>query len=256
MSCLQILSKLYDNYKLSVNIDKTKSMIFNHKKDIECYPESIIVFQGEVVENVEKFNNLGSIVKYDEIGTGETEIIARIQASKNKFMEYERLFKNQNLTISTRMRYFYCFVRSRMTYGCQTWSLTKQQYDRLEACQRKLVRQMVRGGFKRVENKDFECEKEFQPYVLGSKKLMKLCKLKPISEFVKKQQIKYAAHIARARNDTKNKQLLFNDNKNHNKGRSVPNLIEFAANELQIDQHQFHKISRMRQEERFHKIQI
>merc|ERR1711894_106712 len=105
------------------------------------------------------------IVKYNEIGTGDTEILSRIQAAKNKFMEYERLFKNQNLTLRTRMRYFDCFVRSRLTYGCQTWILTQQQYDRLEACQRKLIRHMIRGGFKRVEE-PYECihhqEKSFK----------------------------------------------------------------------------------------------
>ena len=192
------------------------------------------------------------------------------------------------------MRYFDCFVRSRLTYGCQTWSITKSHNDRLDACQRKLLRQMIRGGYKRVENeckscldlnthlrhvheniKDNECKQckktcsennnlsthitnvhtktktiaEFMPYIIGSKKLMQICKANSISKYILKQQIKYAAHLIRAPNSVKNKQLLFNTNVNVKKGRVAQDLITAAAKELNIEVGQFHRVAIARKEE-------
>ena len=92
---------------------------------------------------------------------------------------------------------------------------------------------------------------EFQPYVMGTKKLMELCKATTIMEYVKKQQIRYAAHIVRSGNDAKTKQLHFNEDKNCKRGRNIPSILEFAAKELQVDLQQFFRIAKMRQEEGF-----
>ena len=41
------------------------------------------------------------------------------------------------------------YLRSRLTYACQTWHLTQSQYNKIDAAQRKLLRKMVVGGEKR-----------------------------------------------------------------------------------------------------------
>ena len=58
---------------------------------------------------------------------------------------------------------------------------------------------------------------------INTEKLLKICKCQNISEFVKKQQIKYAARIIREPNSSQTKQLLFSDNDNHKIGHKVPN---------------------------------
>ena len=102
--------------------------------------------------------------------------------------------------------------------------------------------------------KDLKCDScrerpEFEPYIIGSKKLMEICKTNSISNYILKQQVKYAAHLVRAPNYVKNKQLLFNANINIKRGRKSQNLIENAAKELHIDTDQLHRVAIARKEE-------
>jgi hypothetical protein len=47
------------------------------------------------------------------------------------------------------MMFFNAFVRSRMTYACQTWTLTAKQLADLNTADAYLKRRMIRNGFKR-----------------------------------------------------------------------------------------------------------
>ena len=78
---------------------------------------------------------------------------------------------------------------------------------------------------------------------------MEICKTNSISNYILKQQVKYAAHLVRAPNYVKNKQLLFNANINIKRGRKSQNLIENAAKELHIDTDQLHRVAIARKEE-------
>ena len=83
---------------------------------------------------------------------------------------------------------------------------------------------MVRGGMARVDP-----DNDNWDYKISSKRLLEICKAENISEFIEKGQIKFAAHITRAENSTKNKQLLFNIDDNHKKGHKIPNLLDQAC---------------------------
>ena len=63
----------------------------------------------------------------------------------------------------------------------------------------------------------------------GTDRLLEICKSENLSEFVRKQQTKFAAHIIRQPNSSQTKQLLFNDDYNHKKSHKVPNLIDQAV---------------------------
>ena len=111
---------------------------------------------------------------------------------------------------------------------------------------------MLRGGYKRIK---IEGE-EFEPFAIGTKKLIAICRAVNLTKYIKRQQVKYAAHLVRAPNDTKNKQLLFNANKNKKKGREVPNLILSTSKELNVELDQFCRIARSRKEEDFFNLQF
>ena len=82
----------------------------------------------------------------NEIGTGKTELIARIQSANYKFREFSRIFLNPAIRIKTKMYYFNSLIRSRLLYSCQNWDLTPRQFDLIDAAQRKLLRKMVKRG--------------------------------------------------------------------------------------------------------------
>ena len=219
---LEILSQIYDTYYLKLNISKTQTMIYNSQSPV--YPTSTISLQSLAIENVDTFKFLGSLVNKDEIGVGEVELNSRIQSANGKFHEYKKVLQNPKIKIRTKMIYFNSLIRSRLTYASSSWHLTKTQQDKVDRAQRKLLRKMVRGGYSRVdeENGNFD-------FKISTNKLLKICGTTNISEYIQKGQVKFAGHIVRAENSTKNKQLLFNVDSNRKTGHPVPNLIADAA---------------------------
>jgi len=215
----ELLDEVFTNFGLSINVSKTESMIMNQSSDE--YPNSIVNLKQSPLNNVREFKYLGSYLHYDEPNTGDVELNHRIQMANCKFAELSNLLQNFRINLRTRVKFLNSFVRSRLTYSCQNWNLSSGQYDRLDVCYRVLLRRMVRGGFKRVN----EFENEFQ-YRYSNAKIHDLCKSKDVSDFVKEQQFNYASHVVRMSLNRSTKQLAFNDDKYTKRGRSTQTLIE------------------------------
>ena len=75
---------------------------------------------------------------------------------------------NHKINLTTSVKIFNAIVRSRLTYGCQTWVLTNQQTDRIRACYTIMLRKMIRHGFKRKPYEFF--------YVMTNEVILQLCK--------------------------------------------------------------------------------
>lgn len=58
------------------------------------------------------------------------------------FCQAKRLAKKQHSLCLKRKRFNSCILTA-MTYGCDTWSLTKKQQNQLAATQRKMERSML-----------------------------------------------------------------------------------------------------------------
>ena len=107
-------------------------MIFKYhyiNDDRTIYPQTISTIDNTAVENLTKFRYLGDEIKYDELSSGDAEIDLRKQIAENKFYELSKKFLNQKIRIRTRVKILNSIVRSRRTYSCQTWNLTKRQMD-------------------------------------------------------------------------------------------------------------------------------
>ena len=77
--------------------------------------------------NAQKFKLLGSQIQFDQAGTGDLEISARVEAGLCKFAQLRQLLTNRYVKMSHRMKFYDAHVKSRMTYACQTWNLTLNQ---------------------------------------------------------------------------------------------------------------------------------
>ena len=215
---LQIISNIYERYKLNLNIAKTKTMIYGIKSPQT--PASIIRLNSQNIENLESFRFLGSMINDRQYSTGDVEINSRVQAAECKFAEFRKILQNFDIDLQTRLKYFKVFIRSKLTYACQTWALTSKQYNYLDAAQHKLLRRMIRNGNSRI-NKESENFK----YAVKTVNLMRICKMEELSEFIKLQQNKFISHILRSDNTNMNKRLLFNDNKRKQRGRPVTTIF-------------------------------
>ena len=132
------------SFGLTINITKTETMILNFKQNVD-YPSSIVILKKKELKIVQEFKYLGSYLNYNEPNTGDTEVNHRIQLARLKFAEMSNVLQNFSINLSTRISFLNRFIRSRITYSCQNWNLTTDQYNRLDICYRNLLRRMVRG---------------------------------------------------------------------------------------------------------------
>ena len=178
-------------------------MILNHQRTGEIYPTTICKLNGKSIENVEVFHYLGSCMKYDEPSTGKTEIELRIDCAENALYRYAKKFFNQDIAIKTRVQIMNSIVRSRLTYGCQTWSLTKHELQKVKSTYATILRKMIKGGFRR--------KRDSWSFALTNEDILRLCNTEDIESFIRRQQRNYLAHVIRHDDASISKRLTFND---------------------------------------------
>ena len=176
---LDTLNETFKRYHLTINVTETKTMIFNYhyiNDNRTTYPQTISTINNTAVENVTKFRYLGDEMKYDEPSSGYAEVDLRKQTSENKFYELSKKFLNQNIRIRTRVKILNSIVRSRLTYSCQTWNLTKRQMDRIDSTYTSMLRKMVKGGYRRKKETEWSFE-------LSNDDLHRICGTEDVSNF-------------------------------------------------------------------------
>ena len=245
---LQILADLLEEYGLKLSLGKTETMISNYSG--HDYPESIVTLDGEKIKNSESFKLLGSKIRYNEPHTGDIEVSARIEAGRCKFAELRNLLTNRHIAMKHRMRFFEAHVRSRMTYACQTWTLSEAQRKKLDSAQMKLLRQMVvRGNCYRSQYSE-QYETATEPdygRIYTNQRIYEITGTRALSEYIGKQQAKFAAHTIRESNNRETKQLMYNSDTKP--GNSLKDLLGQALKymgHVRTEQDVFQKLARNR----------
>ena len=219
---LDELNLTFERFSLKINSTKTKTMIFNHT-DTANYPDTIAKIGEETIGNVKEFRYLGSSIRFDQNSTGDAEVDLRIDCAESKFYQHARKFFNRDIAIKTRAQIFNALVRSRLVYGCQTWSLTVNQLQRIKSCYTTMLRKMLRNGYRRVEG-------TFR-YVLTNEQIFKICGTSCVGGFIANQQKKYLAHVVRMDDSATAKRLAFNANRSTVPGRIVTLFSSVLMNE-------------------------
>ena len=200
---LTVLNSKFAKFGLAINVSKTKTMVFNSNDAKESYPEVICKLNGKDIKNVKSFIYLGSNLNYDESKTGTTEIELRIDSAESALYKHAKKFFNHNISLKTRVRIMNAIVRSRLTYGCQTWALTSGLLQRIKVTYSSILRKMTKGGFRR--------KKDAWSFALSNDAILKLCGTEDIELYIRRQQRNYLAHVVRNDDDTLCKKLTFDD---------------------------------------------
>ena len=208
---ITILNELFKQYRLKINITKTKTMIFNQQLDYEEYPTTVASLNGESLENVVIYRYLGCDIKYNESSTGDTELNLRTDAATNKFYSNSKNLLNKKIYLKTRVLMINSLVRSRLTYASQTWSCTQSQLTKLNATYMGYLRRLVKGGFDRKDGG--------WSFKYSNAQLLQICNTGDLCDFIKSQQLKYVVNILKRSDKSITKRLLFNDDKITRRGR-------------------------------------
>ena len=87
---------------------------------------------------------------------------------------------------------------------------------------------MIFGGYQRKSADDFS-------FKLNNQKVYRICKSEPISNYIKRQQIKYFGHLVRKENESILKRLTFDAEKQVKKEKPMSSLKCDVIKSMSID---------------------
>ena len=93
-----------------------------------------------------------------------------------------KIFQDDKMPLSLKRQVFDQCVLPTMTYGCQTWSLTKATTQRLRTAQRAMERKMLKAKLKDK---------------IPCREIRAKTNIKDVVKFAAKQKWKWAGHVAR-----------------------------------------------------------
>lgn len=130
---IQDLNKESEKVGLSMNVNKTKLLTNSNKYEIKI--------NNQPVEYVEEYIYLGQIISHTDTTT--KEIKRRIANGWKRYWSLKEIMKSTDLSISIKRKVFNTCILPCITYGCETWALTKHHRNMLEHCQRAMERSMI-----------------------------------------------------------------------------------------------------------------
>jgi exonuclease III len=120
---------------LKVNISKTKDLRVNSNT------REAFRIGEEMIESVEDFTYLGSKVAAD--GGGLSDINHRINKARGAFAKLRPVWRSNNINLHLKVKLFNACVKSVLLYGCETWFVTTNICQRLQAFVNRCLRNIL-----------------------------------------------------------------------------------------------------------------
>ena len=122
---------------LSMNFQKTKVMC----NKFVSHPEHAVELENKRIENVNSYTYLGQEISMES--SKEQEIKRRISLTWQAFGKASSIFKNRKIPIVLKRRVYDQCVLPTLTYGAETWNLTKKLSLKIRTMQRTHERIML-----------------------------------------------------------------------------------------------------------------
>ncbi|XP_069973546.1 uncharacterized protein [Penaeus vannamei] len=174
---IRVPKNLYWDQMAAISIDGVLSEWTQIKRGIP--PKCKSTLDDE--EQVENFGYLGSILTQE--CRCSSDIKTRIPLAKKSFSDMSNTFTNNKLGIETKKRMMKCYIWSILTYGCESWTLSKQDESRLEAMEMWIYRPMKKISW--IEKKT---NKQVLEMVGEERNLLKT---------IRQGQLRFVGHITR-----------------------------------------------------------
>ncbi|CAG9576128.1 unnamed protein product [Danaus chrysippus] len=165
-------------YGLMVNASKTKYLHSTRNPR----PLQDVTIGDDTIEGVSSFKYLGSILSSrNKVGD---EVNARIMAGSGCFYSLSKLFRSKYLSAKSKLSIYKTIIRPVTTYGCEAWSLTALETQKLAVFERKVLRKV----FGPVKDADGDYR------IRMNHELEALMNRETIVRFIKSQRLRWAGH--------------------------------------------------------------
>ena len=159
---------------LKINSKKTEVLRINSKSN------NNITITGQQLNEVDKYTYLGAIISNQ--GGGGEDINSRIRKAMGSFMKLKQIWNSSKLTLHTKLRLFQALVMSVLFYGCETWKINDSDNKKLDTFQFKCLRRILK----------VRCS-----YIISNNDILRITKIKTISDEVKERRWKWIGHVLR-----------------------------------------------------------
>jgi len=123
------LDRVSRKYSLLINVDKTTVMVSD---GIACRIGLLI--QNELLKQVDTFPYFGSLITEDGECTSYNRIpYTRLNRGQAIEASLQKIWKSHSIPISTKIRLMTALAWPVATYGCESWTLRKNEETRLDA---------------------------------------------------------------------------------------------------------------------------
>lgn len=173
---------------LLLNTNKTKIMVFGERN-----PDDRIQVAGETIENVERFEYLGSLLTWDN--NCSEEIRRRIGKATGVLASLKHIWNSRKLKTDNKLKVLTTCVFSVLLYASETWTLKELDKKKLLAFEMKCYRRILRVSWRdMVKNEDIR---------------RKISREKTIIDTIKKRKLGLFGHICRMEDKRLVKHILF-----------------------------------------------
>ena len=122
---------------LFLNVAKIKLMVIGADQ-----PDNPLIVDGEEVERVTEFNFLGALITQD--GGCKMEIRRRLAMARSTMVKLSKIWADRGITKATKIRLVRALVFPIATYGCESWTLSKADCNKIDAFEMWCWRRMLR----------------------------------------------------------------------------------------------------------------
>ena len=190
-----VLEELISAWGLSLNISKTKLLVAGtpHSEDLQP-----LQLAGGSVECVSDFQYLGSVVEAK--GGVEKEVCERIAKASRAFgMLKEPVFRDRNLSLTTKRLVYNAVVLGVLLYGSETWTTTRNITRKLESFHNRCLR-----GILGITSEQQRTER------ITSIQIAKRFGMEDsLEDTITARRLRWLGHLARMEGDRVPKKVLF-----------------------------------------------
>ena len=178
-------------FGLTISIKKTEALY--QPAPGNMYEPPVITIEGKLLNAVDNFKYLGSIISND--ASLDAEITARIAKATAAFGRLtKRLWTNKGIRLNTKIAVYKAAVLTTLLYGCETWTLTQKQIRRLEKFHQTTLRRIAHiKWFHKVTNYE----------------VLSRCNISSLQSMWDKARLRWTGHVVRMENDRIPKALLY-----------------------------------------------
>lgn len=177
-----ILEKRSQGFGLKINEMKTKYMLMTSNSNIIIEPT--ISVGNYSFQCVDKFCYLGSTVNNKNIIS--EEIYRRIMTGNRAYYCNLSLLKSSLLSRNTKLRLYKTLIRPVVTYGAESWTMSKANESSLRIFERKILRKIY-GPVKEGETWRIRTNQELE----------QISEREDIVRFIKSRRLMWLGHIKR-----------------------------------------------------------